>query len=574
MWAYDPLAIDAVCPKNTEYWQHPFLGRWTGSDLGLPGPSSMQSIHLGLAETSGSSGTLVGYGWSSLGRTTIFGRFDDLLASGRTRLKLDFDFGQDLAQTGKLAECILPRSSLLEGFKMSFRGEYEHGDDEHITGTWVMWASDWKPEKEPQVVFRRVPDWMFAYRSIYAELLATSSASGRWKAAIQTVLRYVRRRGISWAHLKARRDDRRMILTYFYRLANSVPLSEDELAALRNRMVILSPEDGWSYLQRLKWAHLWTRVHAYTCNHCEQEIVGGRLYCVDCQIPDNVRSNSFDLCDKHECITGSIGMWANGGVVQGPHESSHRLVLFRHTVTRMYYANTIDSAQGWAINFVKRVMPTIQRQNSGEPAEPASTTSAASYTCSVCRGPLYDPFWLCLSLNCDASRVFTCDACVHGAPCTNPRRDVQYKVSHDSDILAASEVTVDTVHPADHHLLRCASDMKLDGPPERPESPESDNIVVSQHLDSLREQHSQLAKEHNDLMGKHTELMSKHTQLMDAYERLSHHILGSDAKAPITESKAGAEHSASVEAPGGVNGADIGSDSDPAEAEPASSSSV
>lgn len=229
----------------------------------------MHSIHLGLEETSGSSGTIVGYGWSSLGRTKISGHFDDLLPSGRTRLKLDFDFGQDLAQTGKLAGRILPRSSLLEGYKMSFRGEYERGEDEHITGTWVMWASDWEPEKERPVVFRRVPDWMFAYRSIYYGELATTppSARDRWKAAIHTVLQHVRRRGLSWAHIKARKDDRRVILTYFYRLACDVSISEDELVALRNRMIILSPEDGWSYLQRLKWAYLWTRVYACVLLH-------------------------------------------------------------------------------------------------------------------------------------------------------------------------------------------------------------------------------------------------------------------------------------------------------------------
>ena len=235
------------------------LGRWTGRDSGFLNPSSLQSIHLGLVEASGGSGTLSGLGWSSLGRANIVGRFDQLL-SGRTRLKLDFDFSQDLAHTQRSATNIFPRSFVIEGYKMSFRGEYQQGD-EQITGSWMIWAADWDVNKEPQSIFRRVVDQTLAYRSQY-EQLSASPPRARWKAAIHAVLHDVRRSNLYWSHIKSRRDERSLILTYLYRQASSFTISDENRAALRASMATLSPEDGWSYLQRLKWAWLWTRVQA------------------------------------------------------------------------------------------------------------------------------------------------------------------------------------------------------------------------------------------------------------------------------------------------------------------------
>ena len=143
-----------------------------------------------------------------------------------------------------------------------------------------------------------------------------------------------------------------------------------------------------------------TMEPSYTCNECGQEIIGGCLFCVDCQMLDDARSNSFDLCDKEECINACGGKWANGGLALGPHETSHRLVLFRHTVNRMYYSNTIAYVQGWANNFVKPAMDNLRSQ----PAGAEGPAAVNSYRCSVCRGPLGIPFWLCLSMNCDSKR--------------------------------------------------------------------------------------------------------------------------------------------------------------------------
>lgn len=65
-----------------------------------------------------------------------------------------------------------------------------------------------------------------------------------------------------------------------------------------------------------------------TCDSCDGQIGGPRLYCLDCYVKSTELYNTLDLCCAPQCASARV----TRDDLEGAHEPSHRLVKARATV--------------------------------------------------------------------------------------------------------------------------------------------------------------------------------------------------------------------------------------------------
>lgn len=239
------------------------------------------------------SDLLGGISWGSRGHADISGHFaksDD--AGGRIDIRLHFDFQLGEVDAGdrdsRFKALLFPRPMESESYstRATFSGSYTPGDGEQLVGGWLVrpvrryfWDSDSDSDSDddPSRPLRVLEGTFLStmHRPLSSPQSARLSPSSsqldvmvkehntktRWRSIIQKVILQSRGTPPLWVHLRSRRDERRTILSLFHRLLDS-SISEEQMAVLREHMSRLSPEDGWFYLMRLRWAYSWARTHA------------------------------------------------------------------------------------------------------------------------------------------------------------------------------------------------------------------------------------------------------------------------------------------------------------------------
>ncbi|KZV67456.1 hypothetical protein PENSPDRAFT_754875 [Peniophora sp. CONT] len=523
---------------DTDFGKYQFFGYWIGQESNAPSdtcPTSLLSLCLWIVRDHGKVGALGGYSWSSRGRAAVTGSFREV--DEHTELRLDFDFKRDHREFDALSACML-------------RSSYTIGQYDYEVTFWRVTGEDAKtlPPVVAQVVYGS--RWFFAP----SEKVAGSEYRAKWAWAIQQVVLQGRRENSQppplWSSMVSRRDNRQRILECLHRLTQISPDDDHLLEDLRSCLRELSPEDGWNYFMRMQWACLWHRRSIFSCNSCGHRIARERLFCVDCHIPDDAHMDSFDLCNRDECIENArTGTFAPGATK--PHEASHRLVLFRHVLNGIYYDRILKTVWVWAKDYVNPIIDALEAAAANE------ENTAVTYVgqCSICRGPLSFPFWLCLTLDCEEDRACICDTCVRHARCTQPHQDLQYTYGDDGkEITQSNERTFHTVHGFDHYLLRCVPGMKRDGGAgsreETARTDAPDAAAMQKRLDAMHEEHTQLVKQHTELMSKHTELVGKHAEILDEIKRLSHGLVQPGSEAPQLDADEQSDHPAESDSEG------------------------
>jgi hypothetical protein len=216
------------------------LGRWQGKEFGdnWRFSFSLQTIYLYLSKE---PKKLSGIYFGSQGRVDFSGSYE--LLSDSVSITLEFPFN-------------LPETY------MYFRGTYKQGINESLIGSWSTSLDDvMRYSNGTELLYRRMPADYLSFYPSYLQL-TERPAQVQCKFAIDAVLADVRRKVMSWSHLKKRRDLRAAFLELNTRRIYFGPsLTWDDFDVLNECGSTISPLEGVFYSSRLRWIRAHTTVH-------------------------------------------------------------------------------------------------------------------------------------------------------------------------------------------------------------------------------------------------------------------------------------------------------------------------
>ncbi|VDC07696.1 unnamed protein product [Peniophora sp. CBMAI 1063] len=505
-WVYDGSLSDDLLPVDEEdLVRFPFLGSWTGKEgHGSDSTASLQSIRLWLTDDK----AIIGRHWSSRGYASIKGSVETV--DGVTKVELRFDFSMWSPSSLQQGPQSVPDAddSLIKFVAsdapyttMVFNGVYSSGPRPELRGD-LGWEGQPIADLPVSILYRRMDPEAFAFYHPDAIQLY-SNARLRWDFAIKAVIQSVRRRFWTWTFFKNRRDQRKTFLEYEVVRLFGTPgeqRSKDEGWAvhLRECLRTVLPDDGCFYFSRMMWR--WAHVAAYGtsrffCNACSGDLVGSRLWCIDCWYSASTAgvpfdpSDSYDVCNQTTCINTKSGMEAVRSS-QPPHALSHRLVLIRTHLPWPLYPSIVKKANdfGQIVEAITDSITSAATSNSRD-----GTTDV--WYCSVCCSPLGFPFWFCLQPWSDCWDHPVCDKCIRtptefefpvGRQRLNePKSSASEHSGPDSsksDSEAKSRPNLADVH-GDHHIfLRCPEPLERDDETKTPSQ-----LAMEKHISSMQQ---------------------------------------------------------------------------------------
>ncbi|CAK5271410.1 unnamed protein product [Mycena citricolor] len=406
---YSLDAFKSLDDKRKDILMYPTangVGNLYDFHLKHPDPSAEAGDHLALA-----------------GRWTGHIMYQGLEYSGLISLVLSVDAENTLSGASEIFDQILKVS-----------GSASPGEDSQAEITLIIWLSEtlvfnckgvYNADKDIieghldtsagvtntfTFIFHRTPaEWPESYR-FRPSPTAENRAVARWHFAINAVLDQFQRRNMSWRWLKARFAERRRFIHLMTRnkandrgLTPWAPLSDGELAELRNLLSVLTSADTRFYLTIVE-LELRKVVDQYRiCDVCKKDIRGPLLFCVQCI--DNKFDECSDFCEVH---TEKSVQWETV-----THRPSHVSVK---TLSRIHHGD-----KSWVVPKARSVAARIKKLfKELDAPESAKTVAEIGYgfndavaekkrpKCVCCAKDVSLPVWVCLA--CDED-IFVCIEC-------------------------------------------------------------------------------------------------------------------------------------------------------------------
>ncbi|KAK0211624.1 hypothetical protein IW262DRAFT_1467624 [Armillaria fumosa] len=478
-----PSKLPALLDRDKEIYElegfGAVIGTWVGNyrhkGLGT-GEISVFCINDAQAD-----GTFAGFGTDADGEFIIQGKLS-LQASDSTKVIFHETHGKGLAADKWRYEGAISSSGVMKGW---WDGENDQeGTDGFETTRWTTQDSiigefsfDHSPIERHLKGF-----WPYDHEYQYLVLQYGPSRAlyrARWAYAIRVVLHRIRRscQEMRWSHLKERRAQRQKFIDLIIQrdcragwlpYTFGGPVDWDMMNTLTLFERTLYPQDILPLYRSLAWFKARRQiVHiGYTCNKCENDLIGSRFLCLYCLL--NHDDTILDVCLR--CLRDDFTYEDN--IV---HTHYHPLLQLRRHLAERRLFSVARRAQALLEEAQKRFKDLSRYPQ-----------------CTKCKGGVTLPCWFCVDCEDEFFLCFECNA----------------KDNATEPWMMDKHLRPEEGHTYVHKLVLC--------PEPKPDEPKAlsveERLAATEKHTETTEKHMEKVEKHMEEMEKHMETTKKHTE--------------------------------------------------------------